>query len=159
MRVHQVHPKRVVVSFFRFPHGLCAILAGRNRVWGGDAYVERGALVHRRCRCKDISRAGARGTSRAGARGTSDEAAKDLWLGCSISQPRVIKENVTHFVVAPGSGPTGTAQSVVRLGAQESTASRPAGDGFIRMIGSQARSGFGPGEPRCTTFLGKMEVD
>ena len=100
MRVHQFRPKRCVLGLFPFPHGLRAILAGRSRVWGGDANVERSALVHRKCRCKDISRAGARGTS--------DEA-KDLWLGCSISQPRVIKEHVTHLVVAPGAGPTGTA--------------------------------------------------
>ena len=63
MRVHQFRPKRRVLSLFPFPHGLRAILAGRNRVWGGDANVERSALVHRKCRCKDISRAGARGTS------------------------------------------------------------------------------------------------
>ena len=105
--------------------------AGRNRVWGGDANVERSALVHRKCRCKDISRAGARGTS--------DEA-KDSWLGCSISQPRVMKEHVTHLVVAPGVGPTGTAQSVVGCGTQESTATRQAGNGIIRMIGSQSEA-------------------
>ena len=92
MRVHQFRPKRRVLGLFPFPHGLRAILAGRNRVWGGDANVERSALVHRKRCCKDISRAGARGTS--------DEA-KDLWLGCSISQPRVTKEHVTHLVVAP----------------------------------------------------------
>ena len=71
--------------------------------------------------------------------GTSDEA-KDFWLGCSISQPRVVKEHITHLVVAPGVGPTSTAQSVVGFGAQESTATRPAGNGFIRMIGSQAEA-------------------
>ena len=63
MRVHHFRPKRRVLGHCPFPHGLRPILAGRGRVWGGDANVERSALVHRKCRCKDISRTGARGTS------------------------------------------------------------------------------------------------
>ena len=56
MRVHQFRPKWRVVGLFPFPHGLRAIFAGRNRVWAGDANVERSALIHRKCRCMGISR-------------------------------------------------------------------------------------------------------
>ena len=106
MRILQFRPEGLVLGLFAPPHGLGAIVAGRNRVRGGDANVERCALTHRKCRCKDISRAGTRGTS--------DEA-KDLWLGCSISQLCVVKKDVTHLIVAFGAGTTRTAQSVVGL--------------------------------------------
>ena len=55
---------------------------------GGNAYVERNALTHRNCLCKD--------TSRAVAQDTSNEA-KDHLLGCNVSQPRVTKENVSSL--------------------------------------------------------------